>query len=59
MQQDEFLADSDAPYDLTMPRYYSVASKGTNIMEPTVKDQWKLGENRDFDLMTFTKWVCS
>ncbi|KJF93759.1 phosphocholine-specific phospholipase C [Photobacterium angustum] len=52
-QQDKFLAPENSPYDMTMPRQYSVASKGANKLEPTVSDKWTFGDHRDFDLMTF------
>ncbi|WP_419206303.1 phosphocholine-specific phospholipase C [Photobacterium leiognathi] len=52
-QQDEFVAPESSPYDMTMPRQYTVAAKGTNLHSPTVADKWQFDEHQDFDLMTF------
>ncbi|WP_318515830.1 phosphocholine-specific phospholipase C [Photobacterium leiognathi] len=52
-QRDEFVAPEGSPYDMTMPRQYTVAAKGTNLHSPTVTDKWQFDEHQDFDLMTF------
>lgn len=52
-EQNDFLAPEGSPYDMTMPRQYTVGGKDSNLLEQTVSDKWNIGEHKDFDLMTF------